>query len=105
MATLVYFPECINCQRFIDALGRAKGADVKLVNVMSLSPAQRVGITAVPTLVLAGGKKLTGTEAFAWLDQFRGDPDPFFGFGGLTFSDLGNEVGYAEVPDYTASIK
>ena len=103
MATLVYYPGCPNCTRFIDALGRAKGADVRLVNISDLSKQQRAGITAVPTLLLPGGQKLTGTQAFEYLDKFRGDPDPFFGFSDLTFSDVGG-IGYAEVPDYTSSV-
>lgn len=70
-ATLIYSPQCPNCQRFIESLDRVpSGADVRRVDVNALDPAAYSRVTAVPTLVLPTGRALVGSDAFGWLKQF-----------------------------------
>lgn len=89
--------ECTNCARFVDALRRTKSAGpVNLVDVATLDQHQRAGLTAVPTLIV-DGRRLVGTEAFKWLDQFAEDADldAFDGFGALPYSDISADIGFA----------
>ena len=107
MATAVISTGCTNCVRFVDALKRTKTAAerVRLVDVATLDESQRTGLTAVPTLILGDGRRLVGTDAFQWLDQFAAEvePDAFGGFGALPFSDITADIGFATFSDpYTA---
>lgn len=105
----VVSPECTNCARFVDALKMSKtGSEmVTVVNVASLTDAQRAGLRAVPTLVLQNGKHLVGTDAFKWLDQFSEEIEPqaFGGFGALPFSDVNANIGFATFNDPYSSIE
>lgn len=109
MATAVISAECTNCVRFVDALKRTKTAveQVRLVDVATLDESQRVGLTAVPTLILRDGRRLVGTDAFQWLDQFAAEvePDAFGGFGALPFSDITADIGFATFNDPYTSIE
>ena len=91
---------CTNCSRFIDAQARTPSGreQVRIVDVATIPESQRGGLTAVPTLILPTGRRLVGTEAFKWLDQFATDiePDAFGGFGALPFSDLSASIGFAD---------
>jgi hypothetical protein len=93
LATLVYIPGCPNCARFVDMLktvNKSTPVKVKAVNALQLHPAQRQGITVVPTLLLRDGRKLEGQGAFKWLDQFSvvNDPAGFGEFEGLPCSHV-----------------
>jgi hypothetical protein len=109
LADAVISSECTNCARFVDALKRTKtGAQqVRLIDVATLNDSQRAGLTAVPTLVLRDGRRLVGTDAFQWLDQFADEvePDAFGGFGALPFSDITADIGFATFNDPYTSIE
>lgn len=97
--TLVYSPQCPNCMRFLDALGRTPiAADVAVVDVHSVPPERAAHLAAVPALVTGDGSgTLYGTKAFEWLKQFEADVelDGFVGGNGsLGFSDVNNARGY-----------
>ncbi|ABT14672.1 hypothetical protein NY2A_B273L [Paramecium bursaria Chlorella virus NY2A] len=93
--------ECTNCKRFLDALRSIKNHGIQPVDYSVLTPMQRVGINAVPTLILEGGKRLVGTDCFKWLHDKSAnvEPDGFDGFDscadGLTFSSVNDDVGYS----------
>lgn len=101
---VVYSPQCPNCARFLDALSRLPvSAQVRLVDVTTLSPAQTSGLTAVPAL-MTGGRTLYGTKAFEWLKNFEQEAPlesydgPGYGTaasGSLAFSDVTSSMGYA----------
>lgn len=102
-------PECTNCARFVDALKMSKTGSsmVTVMNLASLTDAQRSGLRAVPTLVLQNGKHLVGTDAFKWLDQFSEEIEPqaFGGFGALPFSDVQADIGFAMFSDPYSTIE
>jgi hypothetical protein len=96
--TLLYSAQCPNCSRFIDALSRTSAAaEVAVVDVATLHPSQLARVSAVPALVLAGGRTVYGTQAFEWLKQYEADVD-LDGFegenGALAFSDVSSAQGY-----------
>ena len=103
--------ECTNCKRFLDALKAVKDHGIQPVDYSILTPIQRVGITAVPTLILQGGKRLVGTDCFKWLnDKYSNvEPDGFDGFDscsdGLTFSSVNDSIGYSQYDSGYASLQ
>lgn len=97
--TLVYSPQCPNCMRFLDALGRTPvAADVAVVDVHEVPPERAAHLAAVPALITGDGSgTLYGTKAFEWLKQFEADVelDGFVGgHGSLGFSDVEAAQGY-----------
>lgn len=66
---------CPNCMRFSDAVHTSPKAtkEVRLVDVDAVSPAVRSSLNAVPTVVTAGGKRLTGSDAFSFLKVYESD--------------------------------
>lgn len=100
---LIVSRECSNCQRFLDALSMVKNSGIQAVDYSILTPIQRVGITAVPTLILDNGKRLVGTDCFTWLNErfANVEPDGFDGFdnddNGLMFSNVESSIGYAQI--------
>ncbi|AGE53819.1 hypothetical protein PBCVIL3A_222L [Paramecium bursaria Chlorella virus IL3A] len=110
-AIVIISSECTNCKRFLDALSAVKNHGVQPVDYSVLTPMQRVGINAVPTLILNGGKRLVGTDCFKWLHEKYGnvEPDGFEGFDsctdGLTFSSVNDPMGYSSQGSYYASLQ
>lgn len=97
--TLVYSPQCPNCMRFLDALGRTPAAsNVAVIDVHDMPADQAAHLAAVPALFTGDGNgTLYGTKAFEWLKQFEGDVelDGFVaGQGSLGFSDFTSMQGY-----------
>lgn len=106
--TLVYSPQCPNCLRFMDALGRTTAArDVRLVDVSQLTDVQLQRVQAVPALVLAGGQTMYGTKAFEWLKQYEADVEleSFAANGTLAFSDVQSPQGYATYAEQFSSFE
>ena len=97
---LVVSSQCTNCRRFLDSLSTIKNHGISVVEYSALTPTQKVGIEAVPTLVLTNGKRLIGTDVFKWLSETYSSKMEVRGFAGfdnineLAFSDFGDSVGY-----------
>lgn len=94
---LFYAAQCPNCMRFLGALDRTpQAAQVRRIDVNTLTQQQRGYIHAVPMLVLNTGAVLTGTQAFQWLKEYeQGSTLDSFdlcapGLGRLAFSDFGS---------------
>ena len=106
---LIVSRECSNCKRLLDAVSKVKNSGISAVEYSILTPMQRVGLTAVPTLILDNGQRLVGTECFTWLnDKFPVDPDGFEGFDnddGLVFSNIESSMGYAQTGTRWADIE
>ena len=96
---LIVSRNCVNCNRLLDTLSTIENSGIKAVDYSVLTPMQRVGITAVPTLILNNGRRLVGTECFSWIDSINtSEPDGFDisdMHDGLVFSDVSASIGYA----------
>ena len=96
---LVVSSECVNCRRFLDSLSKVKNHGISAVEYSALTPTQKIGIEAVPTLILNNGKRLVGTDVFKWLSETHASKMEVQGFVGfdasneLAFSDVGDSVG------------
>jgi hypothetical protein len=99
---LVVSSQCTNCRRLLDSLSTIKNHGISVVEYSALTPTQKVGIEAVPTLVLNNGKRLVGTDVFKWLAETHSSNMEIQGFSGfdnaneLVFSDFGDSVGYCK---------
>jgi hypothetical protein len=97
LATVYYTARCMNCTRFLQALGRSPSARSS-VAVVDIDQTPVRGIQYVPTVVLNTGEMYVGTKAFEWLRQHTTDavleaaPDSGCG---LAFSELQGD-GYAQ---------
>lgn len=98
---LIISTECPNCKRVLETLSKIKNHGLVVVDYSALTPMQRVGIDAVPTLVLNSGKRLVGTDVFKWVNETlysKMEIDGFAGFDNdeLAFSSVGDSVGYCD---------
>lgn len=89
---------CPNCARFVDAVHTSPKAtkEVRLVDVDGVSSAVRNQLSVVPTVVTAGGKQLTGSDAFSFLKAYEADSELGvyeIGHGDLVFSDYASGDG------------
>jgi hypothetical protein len=79
-----------------------KNHGISVVEYSILTPVQKNGIGAVPTLILNNGKRLVGTDVFKWLSETHASSMEIQGFAGfdntneLAFSDFGDSVGYCK---------
>jgi len=65
---VVVSSECTNCARLLETLKRIKNHGLIVVDYSSLTPMQRVGLTAVPTLIQNDGKRIVGTAVFEYIN-------------------------------------
>jgi hypothetical protein len=98
---VVVSSECLNCKRFMEILGKVKDHGIIVADYSSLTPAQRINIQAVPTLILNSGKRLVGTDVFTWVSEMYAsslEPSAYDMDGGddLIFSSVNDPVGYCE---------
>jgi len=99
---LIISTECPNCKRVLETLSKIKNHGLVIVDYSVLTPMQRVGIDAVPTLVLNSGKRLVGTDVFKYINETlysQMEIDGFAGFDNsddLAFSSVGDSVGYCD---------
>ena len=61
--------ECPNCIRLLDVLKRIPNHGFLVVEYNSLTPMQRVGLTAVPTLIQNSGARVMGTAVFEYINE------------------------------------
>ena len=61
--------ECPNCIRLLDVLKRIPDHGLLVVEYHSLTPMQRVGLTAVPTLIQNNGSRIVGTPVFEYINE------------------------------------
>lgn len=98
---VVISKECTNCLKLIETLKRIPDHGLIIVEYNALTPMQRVGITAVPTLIQNNGKRIVGTSVFEYVNEKfyqRMTIDGFDGFDGaeLAFSNVGDSIGFGE---------
>ena len=93
--------ECTNCARLLETLKRIPKHGLVIVDYSTLTPMQRVGLTAVPTLIQNNGKRIVGTEVFEYVNAKYYQVMSIDGFDGLdsnelSFSSVGDPVGQAD---------
>jgi len=98
---VVVSSECTNCARLLETLKRIKNHGLLVVDYSSLTPMQRVGLTAVPTLIQNDGKRIVGTAVFEYINAKYYQVMTIDGFDGLDsdellFSSVGDPVGQAD---------
>jgi glutaredoxin-related protein len=98
---VVVSSECTNCARLLETLKRIKNHGLIVVDYSSLTPMQRVGLTAVPTLIQNDGKRIVGTAVFEYINAKYYQVMTIDGFDGLdsdelSFSSVGDPVGQAD---------
>lgn len=100
---------CPNCKRFMDSMSRVKNHGFAIADYSALTPVQKSNISAVPTVILNNGGRMVGTNAFTWLSETFLDSMEPSGFGGfenenLSYSDIGDSVGYCKYQDGYADL-
>lgn len=102
---VVYHPYCQTCARFMGVL-RETGLirRVRVFNAMKYDVSS-AGIEEVPTVVLANGARISGEQAFAWLDGIVSEYAPPQGAENAAGSSLefsafsaAGGVAYAQTP-------
>jgi hypothetical protein len=91
--------ECPNCIRLLDVLKRIPDHGLIVVEYHGLTPMQRVGLTAVPTLIQNNGKRVVGTAVFEYINEKyyqRMIVDGFEFNNELLFSNIGDPAGFGE---------
>lgn len=101
---------CPNCRRFVDAINLSERAkkEVRLVDIDTLSAAGRSQLRVVPTVQTAGGKTVTGADAFTFLKQYESDSQlGAYEIGGaaLVFSDYDRDDGVAQTVGFFESFE
>lgn len=105
MHTAFVSQHCPNCRRFVDAVHTSPKAtkEVRLVDVDTISPADRSRLSVVPTVVTASGKQLLGSEAFTFLKAYESDSQLGayeIGSGELVFSDYEKDDGMPQTTGF-----
>jgi hypothetical protein len=101
---IYYSNNCANSARLISIVQRipSLSSTVKLLDVQTLSPAERSGLQFVPTVVDDEGRQHVGTKAFDLMKRYEEEMDlqsaPLSG-GRLAFSSL-EGFGETEYADY-----
>jgi glutaredoxin-related protein len=85
---VVISTECTNCARLLDTLKRIPDHGLVIVDYSTLTPMQRVGLTAVPTLIKNDGKRVVGTDVFEYINATYYQRMEISGFDGLDSEDL-----------------
>lgn len=97
---IVVSSECTNCHRVMEILGKIKDHGIVIADYSILTPAQRLQVQAVPTLILNSGKRLVGTDVFTWVSETHYaslEPSAYDMEGdGLAFSSVNDPIGYCE---------
>ncbi|AGE49309.1 hypothetical protein ATCVBr0604L_873L [Acanthocystis turfacea Chlorella virus Br0604L] len=92
--------ECPNCIRLLDVLKRIPNHGLIVVEYHSLTPMQRVGLTAVPTLIQNNGSRVVGTAVFEYINEKFYQQMIVDGFevdnNELLFSNIGDPAGIGE---------
>lgn len=106
---LIISKECTNCLKLVETLQRIKGHNIIIVEYNSLTPMQRVGITAVPTLIENSGKRIVGTAVFEFVNEKFYQKMQIDGFDGfdtdeLGFSNVDDPVGLGHIATSYASL-
>ncbi|AGE50473.1 hypothetical protein PBCVCVM1_383R [Paramecium bursaria Chlorella virus CVM-1] len=99
---VVISSECTNCSRLLETLKRIPNHGLVVVDYSTLTPMQRVGLTAVPTLIQNNGKRIVGTEVFEFVNAkyyqtMEINGADVYGSDDLAFSSIGDPVGQADV--------
>ena len=91
--------ECTNCARLLETLKRIPNHGLVVVDYSTLTPMQRVGIDAVPTLIKNDGKRIIGTTVFEYINETYYQRMEISGYDGLDseegllFSSVENPIG------------
>ncbi|AGE56196.1 hypothetical protein PBCVNEJV1_146L [Paramecium bursaria Chlorella virus NE-JV-1] len=98
---VVISQECTNCMRLLETLKRIPKHGLLIVEYSSLTPMQRVGLTAVPTLIQNDGKRIVGTAVFEYINSkyyqsMTIEGANVFDSDELAFSNVGDPVGQAD---------
>jgi hypothetical protein len=98
---VVVSSECTNCARLLETLKRIPNHGLVVVDYSTLTPMQRVGLTAVPTLIQNNGKRVVGTAVFEYINEkyyqvMSIEGADVFDSNELAFSNVGDVVGQAD---------
>lgn len=99
---LIISSQCTNCLKILETLKRIPDHGLLIVEYTSLTPMQKVGIEAVPTLIKNNGQRIVGTTVSEFIDENfynRMIIDGFDGFetnGELGFSNVDDPIGFGE---------